>query len=77
MFDIDGAKFDEGRHAYERGVSVRDIAAAVEREHKAANEDQENWRDRERAAHSLVLGYIEGVVGDIRKIANGGRGIRA
>jgi hypothetical protein len=78
MFDVDQAKFDEGRRAYAAGTSVRDVVAVIEREHAAADADQKGWREHKRAADSFVLGFVEGLVGDIRRIAgNTPRGVRA
>jgi hypothetical protein len=70
MFEVDHGKFEEGRAAYARGASVLGLMEAVEREHKAYEaRDAENWQDHEKAGKSLMLGFMDGVIGDIRKIA--------
>lgn len=74
MFDLNRAKYEEGRHAYTHGVTVLAIAEAVEHEHKAAGEQNADWRTHQNAAQSLMLGFVEGVVADIRKIAGSARG---
>lgn len=80
MFEVDPHKFNEGRAAYARGASVLGLMEAVERHHAAFEAAERNgrtpgtWRNNEKEAKSLMLGFIDGVIEDIRKIAGGTRG---
>lgn len=85
MFEVDHAKFEEGRAAYARGASVQGLAEAVEREwqkQETAYAEGKAYlgagnafdRQYEIASKSLMLGFVDGLVSDIRKIAGGVKG---
>ncbi len=74
MFEVDHENFEAGRAAYARGASVLGLMEAVERKHAACESDHEHWQEHERDGKSLMLGFLDGVIGDIRKIAGSLRG---
>lgn len=73
MFDIDHARFEEGRAAYARGDTLRNMLGVIGAIYRMSD-TQQNWREGENASRSLVLGFSEALLADIRKIAGGVRG---
>ena len=82
MFEVNAEKFEEGRAAYARGASVKGLAEAVERHHQAFERreremppgERPDYHAEEVAGKSLILGFVDGLVSDIRKIVGGVRG---
>lgn len=84
MSKLDQAAFLRGLDAYRHGLSVRDVAAKsfadMDRAYDRPPEGEERPDPRaiEAESKSFILGFVEGIVGDIRKVAGGTRsGLRA
>jgi hypothetical protein len=85
--------YQQGLAIYQAGHPLRELMlnaeafeAREDAEHKAAevrtdtdrNKLHQDISDHYRgAAQSLITGYADGVIGDIRRAANAGRGLRA
>lgn len=76
MYMIDDVHFKQGLSLYMHGATIRAIAETVMELHKRAEAQGADWRAEEAAAKSLMLGFLEGLVDDIRKISRG-RGVKA
>lgn len=76
---LDWPAFNAGKAAYRAGVSVGTIYERHMDDYRRANEarDGEEHRTIEAAAKSYVLGFIEGVIDDIRTNARGRGGMKA
>ena len=54
-------KFDEGQDLYRNGTSLFEVAAIINAGFDAGEDDRSG---------SIMLGFAEGLIGDIRKIAS-------
>jgi hypothetical protein len=83
MFNINQEKFAEGRAHYERGASIAALSQVLAHEEERPLDENQNervdWAAREMASKSIILGFAEGLVADIRRIAANTRhnGMRA
>ena len=79
MPKLDQAAFLRGLDAYRHGLSVRDVAAKsfddMDRAFARPVEGQEppDPRAIEAESKSFILGFVEGLVADIRKVAGSTR----
>lgn len=71
--------FNQGRHAYDTGMSVHSVAVKSYADLERAMEQHADHRAIEAESKSFVLGFASGLVDDIRRIAGGTRpgGLRA
>ncbi len=61
--------FDAGLAAYRRGLSVLDVAIKMDDDmERASHQDADHWAI-ESESKSFTLGFVSGIVEDIRKIA--------
>ena len=67
MAKIDSAQFDEGQAAYARGATLRGLVEATERL-------ETTQPDNEDVIPSLLIGFGEGLLADIRAISESIRG---
>lgn len=86
---VDDAKYEEGRQRYARGESIRSMFELIERlraEHDARERDmavdapplpRDHWRKAQDEASSLMLGFADGALGDLRRALSGRGGLRA
>lgn len=79
MFDIDRQAFESGKAAYRAGTSIADITERHNNLYRTAQQarDAEEYKAAESEAKSYVLGFAEGVIDDIRTLAQARRGLRA
>lgn len=86
---VDNAKYDEGRQRYTRGDTIRSLIESVE-QMRAESENRErnmavdapplphdHWRKAQDAASSLMLGFADAALGDLRRALSGRGGLRA
>ncbi len=74
------ARYDQGRKAYTDGFSPRELTNLLnlfDAMHEQPDLSNEQHAEIAASGPSLILGYVEGVIDDIRIIASGRRGQKA
>lgn len=67
IFDL--VTYEEGRRAYHNGAQVADVALRMIADWERANTQDADHRAIEGASKSFVLGFAQGVIDDLRKVA--------
>lgn len=71
MYEIDMDAWNAGRALYHNGGTTADVAAYMHREHEEDQreytpEANSDWRVRQRRANSYSLGFVQGIIDDLR-----------
>lgn len=66
---VDRVKFEEGKHAYQANMNLADLMDRVNREQDDTLQAAE-WDAQEKAKASFALGFVQGVLDDLRMVAN-------
>lgn len=75
MNRFDNTAFDAGVSAYRQGMSVRNVTLKSYADMDRANVQNVDHQAIEAESKSFVLGFVSGLVEDVRKVASGaGRG---
>lgn len=79
MFEINQDSYNQGRAAYDVGKSLLFVMARMKEIHDepppdSSPDSHDDWRTREAKSNSFQMGFADGALADLRKVAGGSRG---
>lgn len=77
MSPLDRLAFEEGRRAYHNGMALDGVYLRMIADWDRANAQDADHRAIEAASKSFTLGFAQGALDDLRKVAGTRGGLRA